>query len=344
MSFRVAGTNFLNVALHELGHSLGLGHSSDQNAVMFPWYQNNEVDGKLPDDDRNGIQELYGSKEKVWGPYRPNATPRPTTTTTTTTTTMRSLRYYPQTPRYPNRESETRQEYERRMHRQREEEWRRQQREKQQQQERERREQERSERERAERERQERERSERERSERERSERERFDRERSDRERSDRERLDRERNRNRYPVPTTTTTTSTTTTPRPIRTHTTNSNRNSHHHKPRKHKLDNCKISYDAISLIRGELFIFRKHVSSIVLQVQRVIVSTENFSVLQYVWRIGQKGLYNMYPTETRRHWAALPQNFTKVDAVYENKRGQIVFFIGKSINEDINNCNLLL
>ncbi|KAH8321767.1 hypothetical protein KR067_000741 [Drosophila pandora] len=337
------GTNFLNVALHELGHSLGLGHSSDQNAVMFPWYQNNEVDGKLPDDDRNGIQELYGSKEKVWGPYRPNATPRPITTTTTTTTTMRSLRYYPQTPRYPNRESETRQEYERRMHRQREEEWRRQQREKQQQQERERREQERSERERAERERSERERSERERSERERLERERLDRERSDRERLDREMWERERNRNRYPVPTTTTT-STTTTPRPIRTHTTNSNRNSHHHKPRKHKMDNCKISYDAISLIRGELFIFRKHVSCKVLQVLRIIVSTENFSVLQYVWRIGQKGLYNMYPTETRRHWAALPQNLTKVDAVYENKRGQIVFFVGKSIHEDINDCNLHL
>ncbi|KAH8324722.1 hypothetical protein KR074_010267 [Drosophila pseudoananassae] len=297
------GTNFLNVALHELGHSLGLGHSSDQNAVMFPWYQNNEVDGKLPDDDRNGIQELYGSKEKVWGPYRPNATPR--TTTTTTTTTMRPLRYYPQTPRYPayNPSREADREYERRMQ-ERRLQW---------------------ERERSERERSERERSERERSERERSERERVERERSerlDRERLDREKWERERNRNRYATTTTVkpTTTTTTTTRRPFRTHTTNSNRNSHHHKPRKHKLDSCKISYDAISLIRGELFIFRKN----------------------YVWRIGQKGLYNMYPVETRRHWSALPENLTRVDAVYENKRGQIVFFIGKSILRDIYNCIL--
>jgi len=90
------------VALHELGHSLGLGHSSDVNAIMYPWYQNNEVDGKLPDDDRHGIQELYGSKEKTWGPYRP----RPTTTSTTTTT-MRTMSYYPDKPVYrPNKERE----------------------------------------------------------------------------------------------------------------------------------------------------------------------------------------------------------------------------------------------
>jgi len=52
---------------------------------------------------------------------------------------------------------------------------------------------------------------------------------------------------------------------------------------------------------------------------------------VRQYLWRIGTSGLYNGYPTEIRRHWSALPENLTKVDAVYENKQRQIVFFIGE-------------
>ncbi|EDX06378.1 GD10058 [Drosophila simulans] len=51
----------------------------------------------------------------------------------------------------------------------------------------------------------------------------------------------------------------------------------------------------------------------------------------IAYLWRIGTSGLYPGYPTETRRHWSALPENLTKVDAVYENKQRQIVFFIGR-------------
>ena len=34
----VSGVNFLYVATHELGQSLGLSHSSDPNAVMYPTY------------------------------------------------------------------------------------------------------------------------------------------------------------------------------------------------------------------------------------------------------------------------------------------------------------------
>ncbi|XP_070850769.1 matrix metalloproteinase-2 isoform X2 [Drosophila suzukii] len=277
------GTNFLNVALHELGHSLGLGHSSDVNAIMYPWYQNNEVDGKLPDDDRHGIQELYGSKEKTWGPYRP----RPTTTSTTTTT-MRTMSYYPDKPVYrPNKERERARD--------------------RQEQERKRQAQERQEQEDRRREREwERQRQERERQERERQDRDRQDRDRQDRKRLEWERAERERNTSQNPV-----TRPTPTTRRPTtRPYQNGWHRQSHHHnKPRKPKPDTCMTSYDAISMIRGELFIFRG----------------------PFLWRIGASGLYPGYPTETRRHWSALPENLTKVDAVYENKQRQIVFFIGR-------------
>jgi len=46
------------VIVHELGHGLGLGHSEDQDAVMYPTYQGDitELDG----DDICGVQSLYG--------------------------------------------------------------------------------------------------------------------------------------------------------------------------------------------------------------------------------------------------------------------------------------------
>ena len=58
----VAGINFLYVATHELGHSLGLDHSSDPNAVMYPTYEEGDSKNfKLAQDDINGIQKLYGN-------------------------------------------------------------------------------------------------------------------------------------------------------------------------------------------------------------------------------------------------------------------------------------------
>lgn len=52
------GRPLFDVALHEIGHALGLDHSSDVNAVMYSMYTGTN---SLQVDDINGIQYLYGA-------------------------------------------------------------------------------------------------------------------------------------------------------------------------------------------------------------------------------------------------------------------------------------------
>ncbi len=58
----------LNVAIHEIGHLLGLSHSNNRQAIMFAFYDD-DMDS-LRQDDIDGIQELYGSPPPGMIPIR----------------------------------------------------------------------------------------------------------------------------------------------------------------------------------------------------------------------------------------------------------------------------------
>ena len=52
--------DLLSVAIHEIGHILGLAHSTIEGSVMWPLLQNGVH--TLHQDDINGVQNIYGTK------------------------------------------------------------------------------------------------------------------------------------------------------------------------------------------------------------------------------------------------------------------------------------------
>ncbi|XP_076246166.1 matrix metalloproteinase 2 [Calliopsis andreniformis] len=244
------GTSLFAVAAHEFGHSLGLAHSSAPGALMYPWYQGFSSNNELPEDDRHGIQQMYGApEEKLWGnlPGGPLPPERPTTARTTTTsvgTTYRPSKPRPTRPNhYPNDDRPRHPD--------------------------------------------------------------RYPQKPDYRTERPDDRPQRPHKPHRHHTTATTTTTTTTT----MRT-TTSTQRPRHRWTPtpRNDVPDKCDTTYDAISIIRREVFVFKG----------------------RYLWRIGDQGLYEGYPAEITRLFN-LPEDIDHVDAVYERPNKKIVFFIGK-------------
>lgn len=80
---------------------------------------------------------------------------------------------------------------------------------------------------------------------------------------------------------------------------------------------DACQTDFDAVSMIRGELFFFKSG----------------------FVWRIRDGHLESGYPALASRHWRGIPDN---VDAAFEDKSGNIWFFQGKPWGQMLLICGL--
>lgn len=74
----VSAVDLESVAVHEIGHLLGLGHSSVEDAIMYPTISSGTRKVELANDDIMGIQVLYGSNPNYngSGPALDPLTPR----------------------------------------------------------------------------------------------------------------------------------------------------------------------------------------------------------------------------------------------------------------------------
>ncbi|XP_072332440.1 matrix metalloproteinase-18-like [Scyliorhinus torazame] len=78
-----SGINLMQVATHEFGHSLGLGHTNISGSVMLPFYTFVPQDSfGLSNDDIEGIQSLYGAAIGTTQSSTQTSTQAPTQTST----------------------------------------------------------------------------------------------------------------------------------------------------------------------------------------------------------------------------------------------------------------------
>ena len=69
-----ADPDLFSVVLHEIGHSLGLGHSDRPGAVMYPYYRRL---AELQADDINALLRLYAASAPAQAPQPANVPPAP---------------------------------------------------------------------------------------------------------------------------------------------------------------------------------------------------------------------------------------------------------------------------
>ncbi|XP_030625720.1 stromelysin-3 [Chanos chanos] len=284
------GTDLLQVAAHEIGHVLGLQHSLAPGSVMSPFYSFS-YPLQLSEDDKRGIQYLYGArqsndreqeKERQRELERKRELER-----------QRELEREQERKRERERERERELEQERERARERElEQERERARERELEQERKRARERELELER-EREREREWEREQERA-RERERQWKWEREQErqrEREREQERQWEQERDRQRQQE-----------LERAIRPPAISETNEIFSTVP-----DVCHTDFDAVSMIRGELFFFKSG----------------------YVWRIRDGQLQAGYPALASRHWRGIPDH---IDAAFEDRSGNIWFLQGQS------------
>ncbi|KAL4277834.1 hypothetical protein GQ457_03G025910 [Hibiscus cannabinus] len=77
-SSQASAVDLESVAVHEIGHLLGLGHSSVEDAIMYPSISSRTRKVELANDDIQGIQVLYGNNPEFNGTTTANTGERDT--------------------------------------------------------------------------------------------------------------------------------------------------------------------------------------------------------------------------------------------------------------------------